>query len=355
MFYRSSDQRHHIRDVHGMDSNTYKAKHGVERMMTKEVKFKCHLCGMTMQWIEPTLSYHAKSRHDMSLQQLQLSSVNLMNDAEAVERHENDEAGEADDEVVVADSEVLEDNDEVVEVDNEVVEVDSDLENGPPGGKGASKMSYKEWISGSEYKCRQCGKIFHKYMGLYGHLRFSHQLSIAEYRAKHNNLPLITKSSEMTCLCGRKVKRNIESLREHVKTTHNMSPKDLYDKLCKRGGVIDTSSPEKHRKTSTGYFHLNKWASGCQYKCLECGKVFHSQGYFGNHLRVKHNLSIQEYKKAHKVDSVMTKRKHFTCNLCSSVILHNPTSLKIHARTKHQMSLTELRHANVTGTVARWQ
>ena len=88
------------------------------------------------------------------------------------------------------DCEAVEVENEVIEVDtevpDEVVDVDSDPEdvNGPLGEKNASKMSFQEWYSGSKYECRECGKIFQKYMGLYGHLRLNHRLSIAEYRAR---------------------------------------------------------------------------------------------------------------------------------------------------------------------------
>ena len=145
------------------------------------------------------------------------------------------------DEDCEVENEVVEVDDEAQEVDNKVVEVDNDPEDapGPLGEKDASSISFQEWYSGSKYECRECGKIFPRYMGLYGHLRFTHRLSIAEYRAKNNNLPLMTTSSEITCICGRIVRRNYESLRDHAKTTHNMSLIDLYKELRKRGGKED--------------------------------------------------------------------------------------------------------------------
>ena len=59
----------HLHNRHGMDVATYKAKHGLSKLMTREVRFCCHLCGSSFQWKRVTIERHAKSKHNMSIHQ----------------------------------------------------------------------------------------------------------------------------------------------------------------------------------------------------------------------------------------------------------------------------------------------
>ena len=92
---------------------------------------------------------------------------------------------------------------------------------------------------------------------------------------------------------------------------------------------------------------VSKWANGCEYKCLECGRVYWNYNTLLQHINLKHDLDIREYKKAHRVHTLMTKSVNFVCNLCRSLVCHNPLSLGQHARTKHGMLLCEFHLAHV--------
>ena len=217
------------------------------------------------------------------------------------------------------------------------------------GGKEPTNLetsnSYlRKWASGCQYKCLECGKVFFSDNYLGNHIRVKHSLSIQEYKEAHKVNSVMTKRKQFECnLCSSSILHNPSSLKTHARGKHQMSLSEL-----RREHV---AAPEKEAEETPNNnragLKRSKWANGCEYKCLECDKVFLGYGTLVNHIDTKHSLSIGEYKAAHKVNSLMTYRKQFKCNLCSSFILHNPSSLKIHARAKHQMSLSELRKEHV--------
>ena len=61
----------HVQGKHGLDCKTYKEKHGLTTMMTKEVRYQCGVCRRVVQQCKHGLEQHAKT-HMMSLYELYL-------------------------------------------------------------------------------------------------------------------------------------------------------------------------------------------------------------------------------------------------------------------------------------------
>ena len=352
MFYNTSAQIQHIWDRHGMNSNVFKEKHGLERMMTKEVKFKCHLCDMSMQWMGTTLSYHAKHLHGMSLHQFHQSSVNFVNDGEAVEHHD------------VEPPTTNKNDTEGVPNDNDV-----------PRYEGKTWLTVKEWMNQCEFKCLECGLVLREERLLLQHLS-RHGLDADKYEAKHGLTTLMTKEVRTKCfICNAEVQSVRETLLDHARS-HSIPLFQLYEaefgpvpssRTSNKAGTISSesqpifqsqASENIHFGESGGgenivadggnnvnqgkpYLRFSEWINQCQYKCLECGSMFRVNFNLGSHLKSRHGLDTAPYKAKYGLSSLMTKEVRTRCVICNVEFQSLRQTTKRHAGS-HNMTTQQL-------------
>ena len=68
IFRDASTAQKHVFERHGLDTKTYKSKHGLSKMMTKEKQYTCFLCGQSVQWAYGSMFQHSRT-HNMTMQQ----------------------------------------------------------------------------------------------------------------------------------------------------------------------------------------------------------------------------------------------------------------------------------------------
>ena len=83
-FREVGTSKQHILQRHGMDTTTYKQKHGLKSMMTKEVKYPCVVCGKGVQGCRNGLESHAKMHH-LTLEELYQRDLEVNGDLPRVE------------------------------------------------------------------------------------------------------------------------------------------------------------------------------------------------------------------------------------------------------------------------------
>ena len=71
-----------------MDTMTYKTKHGLKSMMTKEVKYPCVVCGKPVQGCRNGLESHAKM-HKLTLEELYQKDLEVNGNLPHVEEEES--------------------------------------------------------------------------------------------------------------------------------------------------------------------------------------------------------------------------------------------------------------------------
>ena len=69
IFRDASTAQKHVFERHNMDTKTYKAKHGLSKMMTKEKAYNCFLCGQQVQWAYGSMFQHSRT-HNMTMQEM---------------------------------------------------------------------------------------------------------------------------------------------------------------------------------------------------------------------------------------------------------------------------------------------
>ena len=69
IFKDASTAQKHVFERHNMDTKTYKAKHGLSKMMTKEKTYNCFLCRQQVQWAYGSMFQHCRT-HNMTMQEM---------------------------------------------------------------------------------------------------------------------------------------------------------------------------------------------------------------------------------------------------------------------------------------------
>ena len=69
IFRDASTAQKHVFERHNLDTKTYKAKHGLSKMMTKEKTYNCFICGQQVQWAYGSMFQHSRT-HNMTMQEM---------------------------------------------------------------------------------------------------------------------------------------------------------------------------------------------------------------------------------------------------------------------------------------------
>ena len=90
IFRDASTAQKHVFERHNMDTKTYKAKHGLSKMMTKEKTYNCFLCRQTVQWAYGSMFQHSRT-HNMTMQEMyEKEFANAANQATASQQGVSD-------------------------------------------------------------------------------------------------------------------------------------------------------------------------------------------------------------------------------------------------------------------------
>ena len=390
-FREVGTSKQHIFQKHGMDTMTYKTKHGLKSMMTKEIKYPCVVCGKPVQGCRNGLESHAKM-HKLTLEELYQKDLVVNGNLPRVEEEEASvsaqstpktysrpgpkrfkpagyHAGESSSDLDASN------NTSVENTPGSGIRIRSDLGIDTPSNSSrmfpslptpkrdrlAGALPYDRWKNRCEFQCYECGKMFHNGSCLQQHLQGAlHNMDTSMYKQKHGLSTMMTKVVRYSCVvCQKQVQWTRHSLEQHAKT-HGMGLRDLYDREFPDGESTDNSmaaydnsrdtsylevkkepSPIVSRDKSAQHFTMEQFQNQCEYQCLECGKMYHDVGGIQQHVRASHGMDTATYKAKHGRPKMMTKEVKYTCVVCQRNVQACRHGLEQHAGT-HKMSLHQL-------------
>jgi predicted transcriptional regulator len=333
MFFEGSKLKRHLSNCHNLGPATYKVKHNLAFLMTKQVLFVCPICKSAVQWRHGSLRSHALQTHKITLEELHA-------------RHCDQNSSEQN-------PTLSEDQSETICIDGEEF-----VQTGDPGGRSEDrgdevmmreessgnqvathlkKKTFFAWASKCEFKCLECEKMCNTSKLLSTHLMHKHKLSVHGYKSKQKLTRLMTKKVSHPCpKCGKKIVWNYPSLRLHAELKHKITLREMYETFSSVGPK--SAIPEEQDCPVS----ITSWASKCQFSCLECNKMHFTYRAMEKHIRFSHRLSPHEYKEKHNVTGLMTKRVYYTCPICKSHITWECTSITQHAVQVHKITLKEM-------------
>ena len=389
-FREVGTSKQHILQKHGMDTMTYKTKHGLKSMMTHEVKYPCVVCGKPVQGCRNGLESHAKM-HQLTLEELYQKDLEVNGSLPHRPQTEVEESpgpaplpAKTYSRTMPIPKRFKAEEESHSDLDNTN---NTSAENTPSGSSGirvrsdlaaetpkrsirAGAMPYDQWKNMCEFQCYECGKMFHNGSCLQQHLQGAlHNTNTSLYKQKHGLTTMMTKVVRYTCVvCRKSVQWTRHSLEQHAKT-HGMGLRDLYDREYGEGahnidnnvmtvqdksgnlsefgrdmsdfGVKKESSPFVSAGKSAQHLTFEQFQNQCDYECLECGKMYHDVGGIQQHVRASHGMDTATYKAKHGLSKMMTKEVKYTCVVCHRTVQGCRHGLEQHAGT-HKMTLHQL-------------
>ena len=258
-YHHASGLVQHLRASHQMSVSEYKSKFNNCSLMTRRRRMTCSICGRSVTWSYHNLTQHARSVHHISLKQFY---------------HEHTKA--------------LGKDSSVAGVDSQDVSQESPVE---------TADLLPTWARGCQFKCLECGTVFYRYNKLYNHLVKVHSRNVAEYKRAHGISSTMTKRKHFKCLlCSSQVLHNYDALLSHAKIRHGMSLSQLRREHLKNGPRQEEGEEEEGEVGATRVVVvtdevLERWARGCEFKCLECGRVFYRKKSLRVHLASNHSVA----------------------------------------------------------------
>ena len=186
------------------------------------------------------------------------------------------------------------------------------------------RSSYDE---NNKLQCELCLLNFKKIFKLKLHLIKSHSGDISEKinqteDVKNTRPKILTNEPER------------KSSRIEQKEKDDQDKVDMTGRLLPEFLNADNSPPAHLQKSAS-----ESWTEGCEYFCMLCNKTFTSFAIYKHHIGDVHGLLIEDYRaKFGKVGEVIKK---YECCICHQEVVHKFTTLKVHMKTVHQMSLEQ--------------
>ena len=380
-FREVGTSKQHILQKHGMDTMTYKQKHGLKSMMTKEIKYPCAVCGKPVQGCRNGLESHAKM-HKLTLEELYQKDLEINGHLPHVEEEESPapktysrpgpkrfkpagyHAGESSSDLDTSRNtsmNISSSNTSMnISRNNSMNVSGNNIVRKYMGRAPGQQLPYDRWKNRCEFQCYECGKMFHNGSCLQQHLQGAlHNMDTSMYKQKNGLTTMMTKVVRYSCIvCQKQVQWTRHSLEQHAKT-HGMSLRDLYDREFPEGdhddsmaasdnsrdmsdlGVKREASPFVSTDKSADHLTFEKFQNQCDYQCLECGKMYHDVGGIQQHVRASHGMDTATYKAKHGRNKMMTKEVKYTCVVCDRTVQGCRHGLEQHAGT-HKMTLHQL-------------
>lgn len=170
------------------------------------------------------------------------------------------------------------------------------------------------------YKCKICGKEMPNMNGVSLHVRHKHNIEYKEYIKKYEPSMYIEQEYSYQCkICGKKFTRNIVTrfdlsfawfnyrLIDHLNKAHKLTIEEYIDEY-----------DDSLRKT---YNELNNHRQQLV-KCQICGRQLKSINV--NHLKYKHNITLDEYKKKYPNSLTLSINTHTLLSKHSKKINADP-------------------------------
>ena len=160
-------------------------------------------------------------------------------------------------------------------------------------------------------------------MGLYNHVRATHDKNFTSYKDKFGSS--MSKKVVFECpLCHAHILHNLKHLTAHVKLHNNMKLFDFYAQYIAINGSQETINQNELQEDETTRFqskhrrlnvenglavsdckgaNARRGSKRSKCKCKVCPKIFLNPLSLGIHIRVNHKLSKHEYKQAYESHS----------------------------------------------------
>ena len=326
----------HIKRGHnGLSVESYEELHG--KMMTKEVKKKCIMCGSQVLWAPFQIKKHLSSCHNMSMAKYFASFVaesGFWCVASKQKEKTNNKSS-----------------------DNFLTE--------------ENKHDFQKWWdSFTKYPCAVCGKEFLSANSHAVHIK-THIMSMESYIQMYGKMP---KGTFRCHKCKKKIRSDRPYVTRHLRICQNLTPQEYYNRFLYMKNPSEQEpiksiqhkppksikqQPHKSIEPPLARSDLNMtndfqrrqgggfngkispsfdmklfraWSDRCLYNCHLCNRVFSDRIILKSHLRLTHKVNV----KANSIlPSSIVKGECPASSECKDQVEFNRSSLNEHVTLKH--------------------